>query len=83
MDWLDGLTPGAPPPDFDGDGMADDWESRHGLDPSDGHDHATVMPSGYTAIEEYVNGLAEAMLSGIFADGFESGNMAAWSGSSP
>ena len=38
--------------------MADDWEAEHGLDPADGDDHATAMPSGYTAIEEYVNELA-------------------------
>lgn len=78
-DWLEGLTPGTPPPDLDDDGMADAWELANGLDPTDGSDHSTVLPSGYTAIEDYVNGLADQLVSGIFADGFESGNTSAWS----
>ncbi len=56
---LDGLSPTEPPPDADTDGMADTWELENGLDPSNGTDHAVVMSSGYTAIEEYINGLAE------------------------
>lgn len=63
-DYLEGLVPGEPPTDADADGMADDWESDHGLDPADGSDHATVMESGYTAIEEYVNELADAIACG-------------------
>jgi hypothetical protein len=59
-DLMAGLTPAAAPTDADGDGMADAWEATHGLDPGDGADHATVRPSGYTAIEEYVNELADA-----------------------
>ena len=78
-DWLDGLTPGTPPPDLDDDGMADAWELSRGLDPSNSTDHSTVLASGYTAIEEYVNELAEQLIAGIFADGFESGDTAAWS----
>ena len=54
-DLLEGLTPASPPPDADNDGMDDAWETDHGLDPSNGSDHATVMESGYTAIEEYIN----------------------------
>ena len=61
-DLFAGLTAGAPPPDADDDGMADEWERANGLDPADGDDHATVMASGYTAIEEYVNGLADALV---------------------
>ncbi|HOU93678.1 MAG TPA: hypothetical protein PLU22_21655, partial [Polyangiaceae bacterium] len=61
-DLFAGLTAGTTPPDADDDGMADEWERAHGLDPADGDDHATVMASGYTAIEEYVNGLADALL---------------------
>jgi MYXO-CTERM domain-containing protein len=57
-DLLEGLTPASPPPDADNDGMDDAWETDHGLDPSDGSDHAKVMESGYTAIEEYINGEA-------------------------
>lgn len=58
-DLLDGLTPGASPADADRDGMADDWENANGLNPADGSDHSTVRSSGYTAIEDYINGLAD------------------------
>lgn len=63
-DLLDGLVPGTPPVDADQDGMADEWEQRNGLDPADGSDHATVQPSGYTAIETYINELADAIACG-------------------
>jgi hypothetical protein len=61
-DLLEGLAPAEPPLDADADGMADDWEAERGLDPADGDDHGTVGPSGYTAIEEYVNELAEEIV---------------------
>jgi pectate lyase len=61
-DLIAGLTPSAAPADADKDGMADAWESSHGLSPSDGADHAKTMPSGYTAIEEYVNGLSDQLV---------------------
>ncbi len=64
-----GLTPGEAPADADADGMADAWESDNGLDPADGDDHATVMSSGYTAIEEYVNGLSDALVGAAPIDG--------------
>ena len=60
-DLMEGLKPGPPPKDSDGDGMPDEWEKAHGLDPAK-DDSAKVMKSGYTAIEEYVNELAEALL---------------------
>jgi pectate lyase len=85
-DWLEGLTPGTPPIDADNDGMADSWELAHGLNPANGNDHAFVRPSGYTAIEEYINELADFLVEGnlpLFADGFESGSTAAWSSASP
>jgi len=58
---LAGLTAGTGPADVDNDGMADDWEAANGLSAADGNDHSTVRPSGYTAIEEYVNGLADGL----------------------
>ncbi|VAW32787.1 COG3866 Pectate lyase, partial [hydrothermal vent metagenome] len=71
-DLLDGLTVTSPPTDTDNDGMPDTWEIQHGLSPNDGSDHTTVMPSGYTAIEDYINGLATQLFSDvIFVDGFE------------
>lgn len=83
-DWMEGLDPVPTPPaddgDADDDGMNDAWELERGLDPTDADDHATVMPSGYTAIEDYINELADALVSGrIFADGFESGSTSDWS----
>jgi hypothetical protein len=48
-----------PPLDSDGDGIPDAWETAHGLNPKDPADAAKVMNSGYTAIEEYVNSLAQ------------------------
>jgi pectate lyase len=62
-DLLDGLLPVGPLEDTDSDGMPDDWERAHGLDSSQ-DDSALATPSGYTAIEEYVNGLAERLPSG-------------------
>ncbi len=61
-DLIAGLTPGEAPADADADGMADAWESDNGLDPANGDDHATVMSSGYTAIEEYINGLSDELV---------------------
>lgn len=63
-DLLAGLAPADPPVDDDRDGMADDWEAANGLDPGDGDDHTTVMDSGYTAIEQYVNQVADELVGG-------------------
>ena len=57
-----GLTPGVCDVDGDGDGMPDGWETLHGLNPADGEDSSQVMASGYTAIEEYINSLADALV---------------------
>ncbi len=67
-DLMSGLRPGEPPTDDDDDGMADAWELEHGLDPNDGSDHATMMPSGYTAIETYINELADMIACGGSTD---------------
>jgi pectate lyase len=45
------------PPDADSDGMPDTWEKAHGLNPSDPADRNVVAPSGYTMLEEYLNGI--------------------------
>jgi len=58
-----GLPVNKSPKDSDNDGMPDSWERSQGLDPADGSDHITVMPSGYTAIEDYCNLLAGNILS--------------------
>jgi pectate lyase len=47
----------SPPKDSDGDGMPDDWERRHGLNPRDASDgSADKDHDGYTNLEEYLNG---------------------------
>jgi hypothetical protein len=55
--WPD-LRTAAAPLDSDGDGMPDEWERQHGLNPNDAADGPQVRDaSGYTNVEEYLNGL--------------------------
>ena len=56
-----GLRPADPPPDADRDGMPDEWEKKHGLDPAR-DDSAKVMPGGYTAVEIYLQEAAQALI---------------------
>lgn len=49
----------APPPlDTDRDGLPDDWETRHGLDPRQPADAAAISRTGYPHLEDYLNALA-------------------------
>jgi hypothetical protein len=49
---------GTPHKDSDGDGMPDEWEVKHGLNPNDPSDAAgDLNGDGYTNIEKYLNGL--------------------------
>ena len=49
---------GDAPLDSDHDGIADDWESAHGLDPKNPSDAQKLkMPGGYTNLEEYLNSI--------------------------
>jgi hypothetical protein len=55
-----GAMPSAPV-DTDADGMPDDWERSHGLNPSLHDPHAkSLSPNGYSNLEFYLNELAEA-----------------------
>jgi len=47
-----------PPIDSDHDGMPDDWEKAHGLNPNDARDGAAFATNGYTNVENYLNELA-------------------------
>ncbi len=61
IDLSAGLTTIAAQADSDNDGMPDAWESQNGLSTST-PDDTMVMASGYTAIEEYLNDLAQQLL---------------------
>jgi hypothetical protein len=37
--------------------MADSWELKKGLNPADPEDRNNLSGSGYTMLEEYINGL--------------------------
>lgn len=50
---------GTPRVDTDGDGMPDDWEKAHGLNPNDPADATYAPDGGYTNIEIYINELAK------------------------
>ena len=56
--WLPKLKSAAVPKDADNDGMADDWESKKSLNPTDAADGSRDRDDdGYTNIEEYINSL--------------------------
>ncbi len=48
---------GPAPKDSDGDGVPDDWEIAHGLNPKNPADAGALNASGYTNLEAYFNGL--------------------------
>lgn len=49
------------PADTDGDGMPDEWERDHGLDPNDATDGSADRDGdGYTNVEEFLNGIVGA-----------------------
>jgi hypothetical protein len=51
------FTPDQVPADRDGDGMPDEWEQTHGLNPADASDgSADPDKDGYTNVEEFLNG---------------------------
>ncbi|GAB3838235.1 pectate lyase family protein [Hymenobacter jeollabukensis] len=51
---------GKPYVDSDKDGMPDDWEKKHGLNPKDAADAAKDRDNdGYTNIEEYLNSVVD------------------------
>ena len=55
------LSPGTAPADTDHDGMPDDWETAHRLNPTDPSDgNGDSNDDGYTHLEEYLNSLISA-----------------------
>ncbi len=59
--------------DTDGDGMPDEWEVAHDLDPNDASDGATIGSDGYSNLERYMNSLVAAIMKG----GCEGGTLTA------
>ena len=53
------LAAGRPPRDSDGDGMPDQWERTHGLNPHKASDGAVTARNGFTNLENYLASLAE------------------------
>ena len=51
------LTAANAPADLDNDGISDQWEDFHGLDPTDPTDGNKVGEDGYTNLERYLNSL--------------------------
>lgn len=80
-DLMEGLTPESPPQDTDSDGMPDEWEAAHGHDPG-ADDSAKELPSGYTAVEEYLHCTAAALLGQPDCGGGGSGTGGAGTGGS-
>src|SRR5215207_2433934 len=54
------LNPGPALNDADNDGIPDEWESNHGLNPIDAADGRAVVAGGYTNLELYLNDLVPA-----------------------
>jgi len=61
-DLMDGLRPGKRSLDTDNDGLPDNWELANNLDPTNPKDVYFPMSSGYDAIEQYMNELAEELI---------------------
>jgi pectate lyase len=66
-----GLTPAKAPKDSDGDGLPDEWEQAHKLNPAEARDANKIVPKGaskddhhkgYTYIEYYINQLADKLI---------------------
>jgi hypothetical protein len=57
------LQSALPPSDSDHDGMPDEWETRHGLDPRDPSDGPLLAEGGYTNLEVYLNAIVEGVVS--------------------
>lgn len=60
---LPAAVPGVAPKDTDGDGIPDDWERAHHLNPNDPKDGQAIDPAtGYSHLELYLNDLVETRL---------------------
>lgn len=69
--FMEGLVPGKARADTDNDGMPDEWEKTHGLNPNDPADATRIVPAGrsegnrhqgFTYVEFYINELADNLV---------------------
>jgi len=69
--FLKGLAQAQPPKDSDNDGLPDDWEVAHGLDPNESLDAIRIVNAGESSddrhagssfLEFYLNELAENLV---------------------
>ena len=74
------LNPGTAATDSDGDGIPDEWESHHGLNPTDGADGRAIAAGGYSNLEHYLNDLVPAPGLDLSADNSAPAASAALSG---
>jgi len=49
------------PTDTDHDGIPDEWENAHGLDPNNSEDRNKVGKDGYTMLEQYLNSIKQGI----------------------
>lgn len=60
--FLDALPGDRLAEDSDGDGLPDSYETAEGLDPNNPDDGNALAPSGYTHLEEWLNGVADGRI---------------------
>ena len=53
------------PTDTDHDGIPDNWETAHGLNPKDSKDGNEIGKGGYTYLEIYLNSLVKSIGSSL------------------
>ncbi len=63
------LSQGTVLADTDGDGIPDEWETAHGLDPNDNADGKDWTTDGYTNLELYLNDLVANIITAQNAGG--------------
>ena len=70
------LNSAIPPVDTDHDGMPDTWEDSHGLNKNDAADRNVYDGTGYTMLENYLNGVTASSPTPVIVAG---GTLAAFS----